>query len=95
MLAVLKRRIALAHAYRNVFAPPGPPGDGQLVLHDILRRAGLLEAASADGETALRAEGRRSLALEILQMLRWKEGDIVRLAEAQEEGGRGAADEEG
>lgn len=84
MLAVLKRRIALIHAYRNVFRPQGPPGDAELVLHDILRRSGLLEATAGTGDEALRAEGKRALALEILQQLRFTHADLMKLSEATE-----------
>lgn len=85
MLAILKRRIALARAYRNVFASPGPPGDAQLVLHDILREGGILSTSVEPGLTKFN-EGKRALALYILARLRWKEGDAVRLAEAQDQG---------
>lgn len=67
----------LAEAYRSVFTGP----DGETVLHDLLREAGVL-SDGFDGDTGLMAynEGRRSLALHILNKLRWTEPHMVALA---------------
>lgn len=59
---MLKKMIGRSRSYYDLFNTP----DGKWVLNDILLRAGLLEATSSTGEEALRAEGRRSLALDIL-----------------------------
>jgi len=73
-----KAQLALAESYRRVFAA----GDGETVLTDLLRRAGMLEVATVEGDpfaTHFR-DGRRSLALEIVAQLRFTESELLRLA---------------
>lgn len=65
-------------AYHALFTSP----DGQKVLHHMLAQAGLLETSHTPGDahdTAFR-EGRRSMALDVLRMLRWTPGEIHELA---------------
>ncbi len=78
---IIKRRIALAHAYRNVL---GAEGDSKLVLHDLLREGGILATSVEPGLTEFN-EGKRALALYILARLRWKEADAIKLAMEQME----------
>lgn len=73
-----KRQLAVKAAYRDVFDTP----EGQMVFRDLARRSGLHETSFEPGDpqhTAFK-EGRRSLFLEILQQLRWTEGEIAQLA---------------
>ncbi len=77
-LEALRARRRLAHAYRDCFEAPA----GRLVLADLLRQSGILEVSHAPGdayETAYR-EGRRSMALELLNRLRWTEMELLALA---------------
>jgi hypothetical protein len=67
----LRRRIALVKAYKEVFGSI----DGQVVLKDLVRSAGILEA-----EPGKFAAGRRSIVLEILQNLRFDETALMALA---------------
>jgi len=67
----LRRRIALVKAYKEVFGSI----DGQIVLKDLIARAGILEA-----EPGKFAAGRRSIVLEILQNLRFDETALMALA---------------
>lgn len=58
---------ALIGAYRTAFAG----GNGTAVLADILRKAGIVQRTFLPGDDAMTAawrEGRRSLALEIIEM---------------------------
>ena len=82
MFEGLRRQLRLRAAYRDVFATPA----GELVLHDLLRRAGILSTSVVLGspEATHVNEGRRQLALEILQQLRWSEGDLAKLAAQRE-----------
>ena len=80
--APLRRRITLIAAYKVVFSSL----DGQVVLKDLIARAGILEA-----EPGKFAAGRRSIVLEILQQMRFDETALMALAaerldEAGEEG---------
>lgn len=61
-----------AQAYRRVFLV----GGGQAVLRDIIHRAGVLEFASDDPTEALRDEGARRMALDILGTLGWEPIDV-------------------
>lgn len=80
--APLRRRIVLIKAYKDVFGTI----DGQLVLKDLVGRAGILEA-----EPGKFAAGRRSIVLEILQQLRFDETALMALAaERLDEGGEQA-----
>lgn len=71
------RRVAVALAYKRVFGGE----DGELVLHDIMRRGGVLRTGFdvRPGLTAFN-EGRRSLALEIVRELALNEKDFERMA---------------
>lgn len=65
--------------YGLVFGSP----DGGLVLRDIMKRGALLSTAfdpSVPGQTEYNL-GRQSLALEILQELRWSEAEILALTQ--------------
>lgn len=81
LLTVFDKRKALAHAYQGTFNTP----HGQIVLHDLLRKAGILEVAHEPGDphTTAWRDGRRSMALEIINALRWTEGELVALAQQQ------------
>lgn len=68
----------LAAAYSAVFESP----DGRIVLADLLARAGMLEVSTVFGDpyaTHFR-DGRRALALEIVNLLRWSEMELLQLA---------------
>jgi hypothetical protein len=69
--APLRRRITLTKAYKDVFGSI----DGQLVLKDLVARAGILEA-----DPGKFAAGRRSIVLEILLELRFDETALMALA---------------
>jgi len=63
----LKQRLAIKQQYAHVFETP----EGQLVLHDILRMAGLASNGfDANPNTMAYNEGRRAVALHILSRLR-------------------------
>jgi hypothetical protein len=70
-----RRRAAISHAYHNVYATP----EGQTVLHDLMRRGGILETSPLSEDSRF-YEGRRSLALEIVKELRWTEAEMIALA---------------
>lgn len=72
------RRVMVARAYRRVFADD----DGTLVLHDLMRRGGVLRVGFdlRPGMTEWN-EGRRSLALEILRLINLTERDFARMTE--------------
>lgn len=78
---VFDKRKELAHAYATTFNSPG----GKIVLQDLLRKAGILEVAHEPGDPYMTAwrDGRRSMALEIIEALRWTEGELVTLAQEQ------------
>jgi hypothetical protein len=69
--APLRRRITLTKAYKDVFGSI----DGQIVLKDLVARAGILEA-----DPGKFAAGRRSIVLEILLELRFDETALMALA---------------
>lgn len=71
------RRVATARAYRRVFAGD----DGELVLHDLVRRGGVLRTPFdlRPGLTEWNA-GRASLVLEIFKELNLNERDFERMA---------------
>jgi hypothetical protein len=79
--AMLKARFADARAYEQVFASP----DGKRVLYDILRAGGLLTISHVPGDPYSTEwnDGRRSLALHIVDQLRWNEAELVKLAQMQ------------
>jgi hypothetical protein len=72
------RRVTVARAYQSVFGSD----PGEMVLHDIMRRAGVLRTSFdlRPGMTEWN-EGRRSLALEILRELNLDERDFARMTE--------------
>lgn len=76
--AEVKRQAALAKAYDEVFTK----GAGEMVLHDILKEAGLLSVSHVAGDSHSTAfnDGRKSLGLSIIERLRWTEGHILKLA---------------
>lgn len=75
-LTSIRRKSRIADAYKAVYSTD----PGQTVVHDIMRRGGLLETA-ADPTDSRFHEGRRSLALHVVEMLRWSESEILTLAE--------------
>lgn len=87
-----QHREAARAAYQRVLDTP----DGNLVLRDILRTAGVLHVSHTPGDPYHTAylDGRKSLALEILERLRWSEMEIAALSrERTADRLTGAADE--
>ena len=76
------RRAKITAAYRDVFDGEG----GRAVLHDILRRGGLLDTGMVAGAPDMTAFncGRRALALEIIEVLRWDAEHVIALAEERD-----------
>ena len=74
----LRRRRRLAAAYHSVFGT----SEGRIVLGDLLSLGGMLETSHTPGDPNHTAflEGRRSLALEIIDRLRWTETELHALA---------------
>lgn len=79
--ARLKQRLADARAYEQVFASP----EGQRVLYDLLRAGGVLQTSLVPGDPQGTAfnDGRRSMALHIIDQLRWSEAELAKLAMMQ------------
>lgn len=73
--AAFRHRARTSQAYRAVYEMP----EGKFMIEDLLRKGGVLEAAPPEDSRFY--EGRRSLALEILNELRWSESEMVHLAE--------------
>ena len=75
----LHRRYALATAYSRAFGSP----EGQLVLRDLLREGGMLSVSHVEGDAHSTAfnDGKRALALHIVQRLRWSEGELLQLGQ--------------
>ncbi len=74
-------RAKLAGAYTAAFGS----AEGQMVLRDLLAAGGVLAVAHVSGdshETAFN-DGRRSIALHLLNHLRWSEAELLRLARAR------------
>ena len=72
------RRQQLAAAYGQLFTSI----DGTLVLNDLLREAGVLETSmSAEPHETSFREGKRAMALYILDKLRWAPGELAALAQ--------------
>lgn len=71
----LTRRARLGRDYRRIFDDPL----NRAVLEDILRSCGLLESSvrSPDPHETAYFEGRRAVGLELLEQLRWTEGELV------------------
>lgn len=82
MGAAFIARFKIASLYRDVLGRD----DGRRVLIDICNRAGLLKVCEvrADPNMAIWHDGRRSLALEILDLVRWDAEELVRLAEERD-----------
>lgn len=83
---ILYERLQLKAKYRDVFLDPTRPV-GKEVLHDLLRRTGLL-SSSMRGKSDLTAyqEGRRSVGLEILKLLRiGNEAELLNIAMERDE----------
>lgn len=80
LLAAQARQKALARAYSELFGSPA----GEMVLSDILAAAGVLQVGHVAGDpnAAIWSDGRRSLGLFILERLRWREMELVKLARA-------------
>ena len=78
-LSFIKRLIRVNRSYQAVF----DTREGGLVLRDLLVKGGVLETSFTPGDPEATAfkEGRRSLALEIIEALRWSEGELVKLAQ--------------
>jgi hypothetical protein len=79
-----KKRAMLLHAYAQTFVHSPA---GEIVLLDLLREGGILSVSyqAEDPHQTSFNEGRRSMALTILERLRWTEGDLMQLALARNE----------
>jgi hypothetical protein len=77
-LALLRRRWSRTRDYREVFGGEA----GERVLRDLLRNCGVLETSMEAGDPHMTAwrDGRRSVALEIMEVLRYEETQLVQLA---------------
>lgn len=71
-------QVALGVAYREVWESVA----GRKVMIDLMQQAGLLEVGYVPGEpeALLFNDGRRSIGVHILTMMRWSEGELVQLA---------------
>lgn len=78
---VVDRLSRTRRAYHAVFGTP----EGQLVLHDLLRRCGMLETSQVNGDPHMVAfrEGRRSVGLDLVHAMRWTEAEVIQLALAR------------
>jgi hypothetical protein len=76
------RRRRLAAAYRELFDSVA----GQAVLADLLRAGGILQTSHVPGDACSTAfaEGRRSMALELMARLRWTDGELLQLSRLQD-----------
>ncbi len=81
MGAAFLNRARVSEAYKRVFDTP----DGKRVLADILERGMVLQTSIVAGAPDMTQanEGRRQLALEIVEQLRWNPMDVLALAEAR------------
>lgn len=70
-----------ASAYQQVFGSP----EGQIVLQDLLREAGLLSSSVTPGDAydTHRKEGRREIGLHLISMLAWSQSEVAAFAQAQ------------
>jgi hypothetical protein len=75
----VQRRLELANAYQAAFQS----GDGRIVLRDLLQQGGLLSVSHVEGDSHATAfnDGKRAMALHIVERLRWSEGEMLRLGE--------------
>lgn len=80
-----KERAALIHAYRAVFDTPA----GREVLADILTRGNLVETSFVPGDQHTTAfnEGKRRLALEIIERLNVNPEALLKMLREGETGG--------
>ncbi len=79
-LPQFRKQVAIGEAYARAFGAP----EGRVVLTDILRECGLLEAGYAAGMSAtdaVHADGRRTIGLKIIERLRWSEAELLALAQ--------------
>ena len=78
----MQRRRALANAWRDAYALPA----GKMIVHDLLESCGLLEVSHTPQDATQTAfqEGRRSVALEILERLRWQGDELMALAQQRQ-----------
>ena len=76
--AVLARLNGTRRAYHTVF----DGAEGQIVLTDILRTAGMLQTSVVAGDAQMTAfnEGKRAIGLHIINHLRWSETEVMQLA---------------
>jgi hypothetical protein len=83
MGATFIKRYRISETYKSVFGSP----DGELVLLDLMRRLGLFETSVVFGaeDEVLYREGRRSVALEILDLLRFDGERVLELAKRRDE----------
>jgi hypothetical protein len=72
----LQKRLALADAYSQVFGLPA----GQVVLRDLIREGGVLSVA-ADPDDSRFYDGKRALALHVLDRLRWSASELQALGQ--------------
>lgn len=74
--------LKLLRAYDGVFRDHPA---GRIVLADLLGAGGLLTVGhiAGDAQSAVYADGRRSLALHVLERLRWSEAELIQLAMRQ------------
>jgi hypothetical protein len=81
ILARAKAQLQTASDYQAVYGWP----EGERVIHDILREAGVLSVAHVEGDpgTSQFNDGKRALGLFVIQRLRWSEGELVKLARLQ------------
>ncbi len=78
---VADRMSATRRAYQTVFSTP----EGELVLYDLMTRCGVLETSQVNGDPHMVAfrEGRRSVALDLINAMRWTEAEVIQLALAR------------
>lgn len=73
------RQYELAQSYQAVFASPHFI-EGEIVLRDFLREAGILEVQFDPSDSRF-YDGKRAMALYLLQKLRWSPGELAKLGE--------------
>lgn len=81
LLARAKAQLQIASDYQAVYNSP----EGERVIHDILREAGVLSVAHVQGDpgTSQFNDGMRAMGLKVIERLRWSEGELVALARRQ------------
>lgn len=73
------KQYELAQSYQAVFANPQLV-EGQIVLRDFLRESGILEVAYDPSDSRF-YDGKRAMALYLLQKLRWSPAELAKLGE--------------